>query len=275
MANASNRLRAEPRRAALTGVVGFGVVAACSALASGLFAPRAALAFSDPETFKNPVSEGGGNGRYFTGSPADGYTCSVCHEGAEGPDVEVYGLPLAGYAPGSAYEVTIDWADDLDDVALSLELTSRNGTAAGTLRLPPDSELFEPERCVPVTAGIPAGALLEAPARSILTVPNCGAQRVRFLWTAPTVDVGPVWFSGSLVRGDGKGDVGGDGVTDFAGVLTSPAVSSQDAVPINGSCSAAWAGRVPHDAHAGTIWIAVFGSAYIAIALRHRRRLMR
>ena len=203
-----------------------------------LFIPASASAFSDPSTFENDVAEGGGGGRFFTGSPADGYTCKVCHGGASSAAVHITGLPLHGYTPSTAYEVTIDWADDLDNVALALELDDGKGEAAGALRLPAQSELFEPERCVPVSAAIPAAMLVDAPPRTILEVPNCGAQRARFLWIAPSEDHGAVWFAGSLVRADGMGDVNGDGVTNFSTVIASPSQSADEAHAVAAGCSA-------------------------------------
>lgn len=210
----------------------------CAAIAA---LPAHALAFSDPTTFQNDVAEGGGGGRFFTGSPADGYTCKVCHGGASSPDIQISGLPLDGYTPGTAYEITIDWPDELENVALALELDDARGKAAGHLRLPPQDELLEPERCVPVGAGIGAGQLVDEDERTILEVPNCGAQRVRFLWVAPAQDLGSVWFAGSLVRADGMGDIAGDGVTNFSGVLASPSQSSAEAHAVNGGCNAAHA----------------------------------
>jgi hypothetical protein len=214
----------------------------CAAIAA---APVRARAFSDPATFQNDVAEGGGGGRFFTGSPADGYTCNVCHRGAESPDIEISGLPLTGYTPGTAYEITIDWPDDFENVALALELDDAHGKAVGRLRLPPQDELLEPERCVPVSAGIAAGQLVDAEERSILEVPNCGAQRVRFLWVAPAQDHGAVWFAGSLVRADGMSDVAGDGVTNFSGVLASPSQSSANARAVNAGCNVARAASDP------------------------------
>jgi hypothetical protein len=230
--------------------------------------PGRVLAFSDPETFRNDVAEGGGGGRFFTGSPADGYTCKVCHSGGQSVDVQVSGLPLDGYTPGNAYEITIDWADELENVALALELNDGRATAAGAMHLPPRSELYEPERCVPVGAEIPAGILLDAPNRTILEVANCGARRVRFLWTAPAEDRGAVWFAGSLVRADGNADVGGDGVTNFTAVLPSPSQSREDARAIGAGCSVAHASERCGSHAAALAWLALG-------ALMYRRRQAR
>lgn len=237
------------------------VLLVCAAIAA---APPRALAFSDPATFETDVAEGGGGGRFFTGSPADGYTCKVCHGGAPSPDVQISGLPLDGYKPGNAYEITIDWPDQLENVALALELDDASGKAAGRLRLPPQDELFEPERCVPVGAGIAAGQLIDMDGRTILEVPNCGAQRVRFLWVAPAQDHGAVWFAGSLVRADGMSDVAGDGVTNFTGVLASPSQSAE-ARALSAGCSTA---RAASD-RGGSLAAGVL--LITALRRRHRR----
>jgi hypothetical protein len=56
---------------------------------------------------------GGGGGRYFTGSPADGYGCSVCHSGPEkfSFPVRVTGLPMNGYIPGTTSSIRLSWAE--------------------------------------------------------------------------------------------------------------------------------------------------------------------
>jgi hypothetical protein len=230
--------------------------------------PARALAFSDPVTFESDVAEGGGGGRFFTGSPGDGYTCKVCHGGAPSPDIQISGLPLDGYKPGTAYEITIDWADELDNVALALELEDASGKAAGHLRLPPQDELLEPERCVPVGAGIPAGQLVDADERTVLEVSNCGAQRIRFLWVAPPLDQGAVWFSGSFVHADGMSDVAGDGVTNFKSVLASPSQSSEDVHALRAGCNTTR--TASH--HGGSLvagWLMITG---LRVRRRHRRR---
>src|SRR5262245_23122316 len=54
------------------------IVVACGCLLGFVDDARA---FSDPTIYGKYPSQklGGGGGRYFTGSPADGYSCSVCH----------------------------------------------------------------------------------------------------------------------------------------------------------------------------------------------------
>lgn len=204
------------------------------ALALGMVAPRVARAFSDPAAFADEPEKGGGGGRFFTGSPHDGYTCGVCHRGGNSPDLLILGLPVAGYRLGTSYEVTIEWPNDMQrNVALEAELTDRSGVRAGTLRLPPQDELLPSELCLPVGAGVGAGMLNEAGTRTVVSLPDCGAQRLRLLWTAPAQDVGPVWLTGSLVSSNAQGDVKGDGVTDFARVLPSHAAPDPIATRIS------------------------------------------
>lgn len=203
---------------------GLGFAASCAAL----LCASSARAYSDPASFNlSPIAAGGG-GRYFTGSPADGYTCKVCHEGGAEPKVDVRGLPLAGYRPGTSYEVTISWPGQLDKIALALELTDIHGAAAGSLQLPEPPEIAAPELCEPASDGLLAAQLSKlANGRQIINVPDCGSKRVRFLWSAPKTDLGQVWFAGSMIASDGESDPHHDGVTDFGRVLGSPAVASE------------------------------------------------
>jgi hypothetical protein len=245
------------------------VASAWSAAWLAALPPAPVRAFSDPTTFQNDIAEGGGGGRFFTGSPADGYTCKVCHSGAPSPDVHITGLPLErGYTPGTAYEVTIDWPDDLDNVALAAELTDGNGKGAGAIRLPPQNELFEPERCVPVSAGLPAAMLIDAPSRTIIEVPNCGARRARFLWIAPAQGHGAVWFAGSLVHADGKNGVLGDGVTNFSTLIPSPSQRSAEVSAVTNGCSTA---HVSGEGGARDVSLATLLALLTWLAHRRRR----
>jgi len=74
-------------------------VAAVACLCALASAPERARAFSEPAYYAADASGGGGGGRWFTGSPAEGYGCSVCHTGpAQLVSYPLYieGLPHAG-----------------------------------------------------------------------------------------------------------------------------------------------------------------------------------
>lgn len=87
-------------------------LSSCCALL--LVAANSAHAYSSPEAYASPSNEGGGGGRWFSGSPAEGYTCNVCHvaagSGAHFP-LRVSGLPRDGYVAGQTYDVLLDWPE--------------------------------------------------------------------------------------------------------------------------------------------------------------------
>jgi len=121
------------------------IAAVCAWHASG----RAAAFVRIDEFTADPAAQlGGGGGRYFTGSPADGFDCSVCHTSPEGYSFPLRqkGLPLDGYVPGKVYEeITLSWPDvtmaeqqalsrGLKPVtALMAEFVAEDGGNAGTL----------------------------------------------------------------------------------------------------------------------------------------------
>lgn len=218
-----------------------------------------AFAFTAVEYFGWTPARAGGDGRYFTGSAADGYTCKVCHAGGPEPELHVLGLPLAGYQPDTHYEFIVDWPDSLEHLSAMVEVTDMNGARAGMLRVPPPEELRDSEYCRPPVDGdsqpspaanlvlVPvkgasadhcAGDALPDDCRQVVDVPDCGAGRLRFLWTAPSADVGPVWFAGSAVASDHQGDAEGDGVSDFGHVIASQSSTKAAAFSVQGNCSA-------------------------------------
>ena len=221
---------------------------------AGFGTPARVLAYSDRAEFGYPAAVGGGDGRYFTGSPADGYTCKSCHVQGKPAQVYVLGLPEAGYVPAAKYEITVDWSDDLTAVSANVEITDMVGRRAGTVRLAQGDELQDPELCE--TPAVPAARVLDVvprtqsdlgycsrskerrpnDCRQVLYVSSCGAQRLRFLWTAPSWDIGPLWFAGSVVSADGDGSNEGDGVTDLGRVFASE--KSQAERESVASCSA-------------------------------------
>jgi hypothetical protein len=255
-------------------------IGACAAaLAIALLAPGRAAAFSNSDLFAAKDSSGqpqpgGGLGRFFTGSPADGYTCKVCHHGGQGPTLRILGLPLSGYQPNTQYEVTVDWPDNFLHIALALEITNQAGVAAGKLELPPENQLRPYEGCQPPlpapAPAISAGQLVNPPptGRQIIQMPDCSAQQLRFWWTAPALDVGPVWLAGAVVSSDTSTTPQGDGVTEFSHVISSPTSPSTPASDTTGGCNVALPKRTQ-----STDWsAAAFALTTCAFGLRLRRR---
>ena len=195
-------------------------------------APRA-HAYSSFADYARPIEEGGGGGKFFTGTPADGYTCDVCHSGAPGAKLDVLGLPSAGYVPGHTYQIALQWPESPDaipHVALMVELTDTNGATAGTTSLVPYAEWTDQEKCAQdafpaadvCRAGVEPGCCRDIdPTRDACSFPGerhmfwmleCGARAARFNWTAPT-NPADVWFSASLLSSNTNNDAAGDGVT--------------------------------------------------------------
>ncbi len=196
-----------------------------------------ASAYSDPARFAAPVLEGGAEGRWFTGSVTDGHTCRVCHSGGRQAPVRIDGLPLNGYVPGATYAVVVDWPDAVIHVGVSVELSDRDGRAAGVVALPASQVLEDADVCFPYAARLRAATLVETEDnRGIVTVADCGARQLRFLWTAPIERATiPILFSGALVAGDGSDSHGNDGVTTFARALQP--VGASEHVELSGACA--------------------------------------
>src|SRR5688572_5967785 len=72
-------------------------------------ASLSAHAFSSPEAYVEQPYTGGGGGRWFSGSPAEGFGCSVCHSAAPGQrefPLYVAGLPVdSGYSLAAAQQI--------------------------------------------------------------------------------------------------------------------------------------------------------------------------
>jgi hypothetical protein len=189
---------------------------------------RAYSSFAD---YVRPIQAGGGGGRLFTGTPADGYGCDVCHRGAQGAPLEVLGLPEEGYVPGQSYEITLRWPPTTPHVALMAELTDLRGLPAGTTALVSYGAWQEVEKC---ENGFPAADVCRLggagdgccrdldpmrdacslpDGRSVLWMLDCGSKLARLTWTAPAAATGDVWFSTQMVTSDLQNDAVGDGVT--------------------------------------------------------------
>lgn len=179
----------------------------------------AGTGFSTPLLFDEPVHTGGGGGRFFTGSPRDGFGCDVCHRGAGAPMIDVQGLGDA-YEPGLTFTLQMTWPQEARDVGLIGEVVDADGETVGTLATPPEDLVEDAERCA---GGNLAVRIVDAEDdRRLFGVPACGASALRVQWTAPDEDVGPVWFHVGAVASDASDNAEGDGVSMWARELTSP-----------------------------------------------------
>jgi hypothetical protein len=139
-----------------------------------------AHAYSDPTFFYRPLFEGGSAGRWFSGSPADGYGCDACHTSRPtlnpkllppqapprteplpaGPLV-VTGLPKDGYVPGKTYEIRMNWPDyanrsraeyqagqPLGFMGVVAEFVSETGKDSGSFEVMGYERLAASEACV-------------------------------------------------------------------------------------------------------------------------------
>ena len=169
----------------------------------------ALFAYSSPSLFATPTHEGGGGGRYYTGSRTDGLSCDTCHGGGEPLELELAGLPQGGWAPGETYTIDLAWSPTIDRAGVLLEFSDDAGIAVGQLTLPPDDVLTPPELC---TSGLPAAHDIAVEGeRRVIAVGSCGAHRLRVQWRAPDEPIETVWLHVAGVRGDGSGDANGDG----------------------------------------------------------------
>ena len=184
----------------------------CVAVACAL-ASRA-HAFSDPLSYEIEPEFGGGGGRWFSGSSADGFGCEVCHEGGPTADLAISGLPLDGFVPGAAYEIAIGWPATAPHVALIAELADEQRHGVGTIMLPRPEATPETERCSGELLGAPSSNVqVTADGRQLISVVDCGAQQVRFQWSVPIDAPEAVWLNVGFITSDEDTTPRGDGVT--------------------------------------------------------------
>jgi hypothetical protein len=253
--------RRQVRRSAIS--AGWAVFLACQAPA------LSAHAFSDPFAYTEPPEAGGGGGRWFTGSSADGYGCDACHGGAPGADLAIAGLPLAGFAPGQAYEITITWPPTTPNLVLIAELTTEQRSGAGTLALPRPDALRPEEVCSGEEMGFPSSEIHQAElGRQLVSVIDCGARALRFLWTAPSLITGSAWLDVGFVRSNVDGDVTGDGVTMVRRAIPPANAGGAERRVATSGCSAS-PGVRSSGAHAGVaLWAALLVAVLRAGAWR-------
>jgi hypothetical protein len=262
-----------------------------------------ALAFSEPSSYSDDAMKGGGGGRWFTGSPADGYGCDVCHTGnASQPNYPLYaaGFPEGGYVPGQTYELQLRWPEfaaqdlavrammgaDPTSMGVVAEFVSESGIGSGVLEVPrkgaADTALciFPPKGVSTYVYSVRPGEQAKESARCeskslgercMLAVRACGAQEVSFSWTAPPQYEDVVWFSAGFVATDRlTADPAGDSVALFSTqlVTASSNVRGYESVLEGGGCSIA-ARSLTHDAN-GLFAIAL---ALLCLARRAGKRV--
>jgi hypothetical protein len=212
------------------------------ALAAGLMCCIHATntrAFSDPIAYTDAVDVGGGAGRWFTGSGADGFACNVCHTGQAGVDLVVSGLPIDGYVPGRGYEVSVTWPLLVKDLALIAEFTREDRSGAGTIELPRPDAMKPPELCNVEEGGeSPAAVHTAGDQRQLVSVVDCGAKLVRFRWTPPPMAAGPIWFNLGFVVSNDDATPAGDGVTLIARPLAAMGSPVETEEVATAGCSA-------------------------------------
>jgi hypothetical protein len=259
-----------------------------------------AHAFSAPDYYFRDSSKGGSEGRWFTGSPADGFECSVCHRGGQSWPIYVMGLPSEGYVPGTAYDLRLLWPEFTDHensllaasaqadptMELVTELVAESGLGSGTLEIKEPQQISAAEKCtrpagaratklwtVTPDQPVPTDIRLQCDAaglneRCLVTVEGCGASEVRMKWTAPDKWQGNIWFSAGFVTTDQTSAKpnDSDGVTMLSIPLTPAASSSAGYVSqLENGCSVR---RVRASSPAAG-WL---GLAFGLVVLRRMRR---
>ena len=189
--------------------------------------PAVAHAFTDPALFAQGVDKGGAGGRYFTGSRADKYACSVCHEGGTPLALRITGLPDGIPVAGERYDVRIDWDDPESPIALQLELTTRDG-AHPSVMLP--DPLPADAHCDHKAEGIVAEYTTDVGARRIVGVTDCNAAAVVFSFLG---NGEPIELAVSGVRSDLSETPTGDGTFELRTSI------GEHVVATGGACDAA------------------------------------
>ena len=230
-----------------------------------------AAAFHGQADFDKPALEGGGGGRWFTGSPRfRRWDCTVCHADGEG----LIGLTLATeppglvrdgvFVPGATYAVTVTLQGEHRGLDAMLN--------PNTFVLEIVDEAQEPAG---IFAGLGSG--VERPPGEELVVARGefdGATEWSFEWIAPEPGSGPVTLYLAGVDGDGAGDrLGrtGDPFGDdvFVGSMRLQEegnVQDGSAVMTTG-CSAGGA-----RSNGEMVWLYLFGSLLVLLSRDRRAR---
>lgn len=167
--------------------------------------PGSARAYLNRGSFAIDVNNGGGGGRYFTGSPVDALTCNVCHAGGGATGINVSATPElfgVGYIPGQQYDIALRWTPRLDANgprgAGSIEIIGSENQSIGQMSLVSEGDLQDEERCkdgadLTPNANAPA-AIYTGEGRQVAGTQSCSASALRVIWQAPAEDQGPMWL---------------------------------------------------------------------------------
>ena len=257
-----------------------------------------AAAFTEPKTYFGAPQDGGGGGRFFTGSPAEGYGCSVCHTGPKARALKLEGLPEEGYVPGATYEITVGWpgfaefAREVEAEAgaparasLAAECVAEPGEASGSVRLPARDDVEEEELCLVPRGAYGAEIYAVRPGeevreqifgcdstvlgqRCVVVGLPCGNEKLRILWTAPAQWQETIWFSlGFVASEQAEGNAQDDGVIEVS-IPIKPAPSSQDdyEASLEGGCGVTGGSDTGR-----ALWLALPAMGLL-LARRRRRR---
>ena len=186
----------------------------CLGLA-GLCSPSL-FAYSVPFLFsEHPILVGGAGGRWFTGSPRDGFTCDVCHLGGETFVLQTNGLPTSGYEADKKYRFEVELPKDAEHLAIIGEIVDASGSAAGSISGEFEVEVSSEEESEekPELEAIDLEIFEVAESRLIFALGDYEAKSLTIDWRASQDSNGPVWLYMMGVIGDGSQDVEGDKVT--------------------------------------------------------------
>lgn len=204
------------------------------ALASLALSSRAS-AYTDAARFAAPALEGGAGGRFFTGAPADGYACSVCHRGGGTPAIAIDGIPADGWEPNVTYELVLALPAGVRSAGAAMEIADDEGVPQGALALVPEAELDATDRC---REGVVATTLSLESTRLIASTNVCGATRARVRWTAPSTPRRGVRVFAAVVAGNDSGDPTGDGASTIALPLRARGAPEASGAVLTQRCSA-------------------------------------
>lgn len=224
-----------------------------------------ARAYLDTARFEAPAIEGGGGGRSFTGAPADGYTCAVCHRGGGSPALDVAGIPEDGWEPGATYELVVTLPAATRNAGAALEIAGDDGRGRGAIAIVPDAELEAGDRC---RDGVTATTLaLDAGERLVARTNVCGAARARVRWTAPPTAESGVRLFVSAVAGNDSADPSGDGASAVVLPLRARGAPEAEGAMLGQRCSTTQG--------AGSTGVAATTLALAALVLGWRARRRR